>query len=183
MMMVFRCNICGDPYVGYERPKNCPFCGAHEEFMHDAKEWVDKNKIDELSEVSRKNLEKALEIELSNSAFYRCAAEHSNDIICQSMFKALAKIEAEHATVISKLLSIPKPDPSIIEVQCNRGDLLNIEESSSREANASAFYHQAAKEADEPRIKEVFSELVKIEKDHLELDRIQKERLSRLGIT
>jgi len=176
-MKVFRCRICGDPYVGYEKPKNCPFCGAHEEFMVEASTWRDENKLDELSEVSRKNLEKALELEMSNSAFYRCAAEHASDIECQGMFKALAKIEAEHATVISKLLGIPRPDLTKIEVHCTRNDLENVEESSRRETNASEFYAKAGEEAVEPRVREVFFALVDIERDHLDLDAQAKQRL------
>lgn len=176
-MRVFRCRICGDPYVGYEKPKNCPFCGAHEEFMVDASEWRDENRLSELSETSRRNLEKALELEMSNSAFYRCAAEHATDVELQGMFKALSKIEAEHATVISKLLGIPKPDIGKVDVHCTRNDLENVEESSRRETNASEFYAQAGAEAVEPRVREVFFALVEIEKDHLQLDAMEKERL------
>lgn len=177
MMKVFRCRICGDPYVGYEKPSNCPFCGAHAEFIVDAEEWRDENTGVELGEVSRKNLEKALALEMSNSAFYRCAAEHAIDPTCAAMFKALSKIEAEHATVISKLLSIPKPDISKVDVHCMRSDVSNIEESSAREQEASEFYARAAEEAQESRVREVFKALVEIEQDHLKLDAVQKERL------
>lgn len=176
-MKVFRCRICGDPYVGYEKPSNCPFCGAHADFIVDADKWVDENESVNPGEISRKNLEKALELEMSNSAFYKCAAEHAIDTSCEAMFKALGKIEAEHASVISKLLSIPKPDISRIEIYCTKSDISNIEESSVREKSASEFYAKATEEAVEPRVKEVFKELVEIEKDHLELDNIQKERL------
>ncbi len=177
MIKIFRCRICGDPYVGYEKPSNCPFCGAHIDFIVDADEWVDENKNVHLGEISRRNLEKALELEMSNSAFYKCAAEQAVDVSCAAMFKALSKIEAEHASVISKLLSIPEPDISKIEISCARSDISNIEESSEREKNASEFYAKAAEEATELRVREVFRELVEIERDHLELDNIQKERL------
>lgn len=178
-MKVYRCLICGDAYVGYEKPSNCPFCGAHAEQIVLAEEWEDRNSGVELTDISRKNLEKALEIEISNSAFYRCAAQNASDKVCQAMFKALAKVEAEHASTICKLLRIPKPDISKVEVHCAHNDLLNVEESSSRETNAIEFYAKAAEEASEPRVKEVFEALVTIEKDHLELDAIQKERLTK----
>jgi len=28
MVRLWRCEICGDPYIGDEAPANCPFCGA-----------------------------------------------------------------------------------------------------------------------------------------------------------
>lgn len=177
-MKIYRCLICGDAYVGYDKPLNCPFCGAHDKFMVDAYEWEDRNIGVELSDVSRKNLEKALEIEISNSAFYRCAADKAQDKIVQGMFKALSKIEAEHASTICKLLRIPKPNIAAVEVHCSKSDLENLKESYERETRASNFYTKAAEEATEPRIKEVFSALVEVEKDHLDLDHQQIERLS-----
>ena len=38
MIKLFRCEICGDPYVGDEPPANCPFCGAHKNFIKEAKD-------------------------------------------------------------------------------------------------------------------------------------------------
>ncbi|MRR13422.1 ferritin, partial [bacterium] len=32
-LKMYRCRICGETYLGYEAPANCPFCGAHVEFM------------------------------------------------------------------------------------------------------------------------------------------------------
>lgn len=176
-MKIYRCLICGDAYVGYEKPLNCPFCGAHEQYLVDASEWEDKNKGVELTEVSKRNLEKALELEISNSAFYRCAAEKAQDKVLQGMFKALSKIEAEHASTICKVLGIPKPDITKVEVHCSKNDIENVKESSERETRASSFYAKAAEEATEPRVKELFTALVEIEKDHLDLDHQQLERL------
>lgn len=176
-MKIYRCLICGDTYVGYEKPLNCPFCGAHEQYLVDASEWEDKNKGVELTDVSKRNLEKALELEISNSAFYRCAAEKAQDKVLQGMFKALSKIEAEHASTICKVLGIPKPDITKVEVHCSKNDIENVKESSERETRASSFYAKAAEEATEPRVKELFTALVEIEKDHLDLDHQQLERL------
>ena len=33
MVELWRCEICGDPYVGEAPPQNCPFCGAHQNFI------------------------------------------------------------------------------------------------------------------------------------------------------
>jgi len=174
---VYRCLICGDAYVGYGKPTNCPFCGAHDQYLVEASDWEDRNKGLSLSNVSRKNLEKALELEISNSAFYRCAAQNAQDSVVQAMFKALSKVEAEHASTICKLLGIPKPDISKVQVNCSKSDVENLKESQERETRASTFYARAAEEAVEPRVKEVFSALVEIEKDHLELDHEQLARL------
>jgi rubredoxin len=48
---VYRCRICGDPYLGTEPPTQCPFCGASQEFLIDAKDW-DSNEFNvELSDI------------------------------------------------------------------------------------------------------------------------------------
>ena len=45
-----------------EKPSNCPFCGAKDKYLVDAAEWADENlSIDMLSEISKTNLEKALQ--------------------------------------------------------------------------------------------------------------------------
>lgn len=174
---VYRCLICGDAYVGYEKPTNCPFCGAHEQYLVEASDWEDRNQGVNLTDVSKKNLEKALELEISNSAFYRCAAQNAQDLVVQAMFKALAKVEAEHASTICKLLGVPKPDISKVQVHCSRSDVENLKESRERETRASNFYARAAEEAEESRVREVFNALVEIEKDHLDLDHEQLSRL------
>ncbi len=74
MVKLWRCVICGDPYVGANPPNNCPFCGAHGEFILEAKEAVVTFEVP-LSEKDRSHAEHALQVEVSNAAFYRCAAE------------------------------------------------------------------------------------------------------------
>jgi len=38
MVKLWRCVICGDPYVGANPPPNCPFCGAHEVYIKEVKD-------------------------------------------------------------------------------------------------------------------------------------------------
>ena len=38
MVKLWRCEICGDPYIGEEPPPNCPFCGAHRRYIKEAEE-------------------------------------------------------------------------------------------------------------------------------------------------
>ena len=37
MAKLWRCEICGDPYVGETAPDNCPFCGAYKKHIKEAK--------------------------------------------------------------------------------------------------------------------------------------------------
>ena len=36
---LWRCKICGDPYIGEGAPDECPFCGAHKNFMIEANKF------------------------------------------------------------------------------------------------------------------------------------------------
>jgi len=166
MVCLWRCEICGDPYIGETPPSNCPFCGAHSRYI----------KLATLAQVTfdvhlepkdRENAERALSVEVSNSAFYFCAAEKTDDAEGKLLFKALGKVEAEHAAVwrkILKLASVPKGT----EV-CFTENRENLKESHRRETKAIEFYRKAAGEAKNLRIKEIFEALVEIETDHLHL--------------
>ena len=167
---VYRCRICGDPYIGTEAPMQCPFCGAAQQYFVEANDW-DSNEFNvELSEISKKNLEAALQLELDNTAFYDCAkkiAEDAQDHYNIAKFKALMKVEREHASAISKFLKISRPD---LEKQaCNADSKANSKEGYKREDRAIKAYARFRDEAVEPRLKEFFSVLVEIETDHLNL--------------
>ena len=106
---VYRCRICGDPYIGTEAPSRCPFCGALSEYFVEAEDWNSDEFTVDLTNVEKKNLEAALQLELDNAAFYDCAkahAEKSKDVYYLAKFKALMKVEREHASAISKFLKI-----------------------------------------------------------------------------
>lgn len=177
-MRIFTCRICGEVYIGREVPQSCPFCGVANKYLVLARVWKDENKNVELSDVSRKNLEEALQLELSNTAFYKCLSEKLNNAEVALMFKGLFKVEREHASVFKKLLGL-KELPQINE-DCTDDPQKALEESSAREERATAFYVKALGEAQEPRIKEVFEAIMNVEKDHLELDREMKEKISAL---
>ena len=38
MAKLWRCEICGDPYVGDSAPDNCPFCGAKRKYIKEARQ-------------------------------------------------------------------------------------------------------------------------------------------------
>lgn len=171
MAKLWRCEICGDPYVGENPPDNCPFCGAHKKFIKDVKK-ADVNFNVELNERDKANAEHALQVEVSNAAFYFCAAEKTDNSEGKLLFKALGKIEAEHAAIWKKILKLSST-PKVNET-CHAGNRKNLEESHARETRAIEFYKNSAKESKNDRIKQIFDALVEIETDHLHLS---EERL------
>jgi rubrerythrin len=169
LLKLFRCQICGDPYLGSEPPSFCPFCGAPEKYLVPAIKYVDRNTVPNLSAKSRENLEKALGLEVDNAAFYMCASNCAADPVAQAMFKALSKTEAEHASLICKILKVPKPEIKPDEQACQKDPKANFAAAHGREERAVAFYGQAAKEATEDRVKEVFIALTEVETYHIAL--------------
>jgi rubrerythrin len=171
MVRLWRCEICGDPYIGESPPDNCPFCGAHRRYIKEVK-GANVTFDVELNEKDKANAEHALQVEISNAAFYFCAAEKTDDTEGKLLFKALGKVEAEHASVWRKILkldSIPKGDDS-----CHSGNKENLEESHARETRAIEFYKKAAVESENSRVKQIFEAFVEVETDHLHLS---EERL------
>ena len=167
MVKVYRCKICGEGYIGDEIPSHCPFCGAHRERIVLANQWS-WPKV-ELTDISKKNLQEALKLEISNSEFYFCAAKKTDNEADQTMFKRLAKVEKEHADSITKLLNIESPNISRTKDMCNPVNAGNLKESHEREENAIKHYSAFLSQATEERIKEFFSAIIEIEKDHLSL--------------
>ncbi len=177
---VFRCRICGDPYIGEEAPKQCPFCGANERFFVDAHDWNPNEFNVELSEVSKKNLEAALQLELDNASFYDCAknmADKADDHYGIAKFKALMKVEREHASAISKFLKISQPE--LEKKACDANAKVNTKEGWEREDRAIKAYAKFKDEATEPRLKESFGALVEIETDHLDLHAKNLQQIKR----
>ncbi|MBT7903649.1 ferritin [Candidatus Woesearchaeota archaeon] len=168
MIKLFRCKICGDSYIGEEVPSRCPFCGAVHGFMIEAKDYDETFDV-ELSSKDRANVEKSLEIELSNAAFYACAAEKANDSEARQLFKILKKVESEHASIWRKILKLSKEDLKKVEETCQVSTQDCLQESHEREDRAIKFYAECAKESDNPRLRQIFGALVQIETDHLQL--------------
>lgn len=170
-MNFYRCQICGDVYMGKEKPTNCPFCGAMAKYLVKADKWVDENmSINTLSEISRKNLGNAIQLEVNNSPFYRDAMNKTKDIKLQGVFKYLSKIEAEHASTIRKILKTEPPQPEPGKDVALTDDISTLNAAYEREKFAAAFYKKASKEAVEPRVRKVFKALSEVESDHMSLE-------------
>jgi rubrerythrin len=171
MTKLWRCEICGDPYIGDGAPANCPFCGAKQKFIKEAKDAKVNFNVN-LNEKDKANAEHALKVEISNATFYSCAAAKTDDAEGKLLFKILGKVEAEHASIwkkILKLSTIPNGDES-----CSVKNKENLEDSHTRETRAIEFYRKAAEESENPIVKKIFSALVEVETDHLKLS---EERL------
>lgn len=169
-MKIFTCRICGEVYLGEEIPHTCPFCGVNRRYLWLSKVWKDETKNLVLSELSRNNIKKSLNIELSNTAFYLEAAKNLSNQEVALMFNGLAKVENEHASVFRKLLKANiADDPEVFE-NCADDVQAAVRESVAREQRAVAFYGQALGEATEPWVKEVFKAIMETEADHLALD-------------
>lgn len=165
---VFRCVICGRPNIGFERPTNCPFCGAHEKYMVHSADWRDTDRV-KFTEDSRKNLEAALELEVGCAEFYLCASRKSAIEEMRAMFWTLSRAEREHASVISRILERESPTISSSRDMCPGDDRETLEEANRRENRAVKLYTEFLKRASEPRVSQLFTALVEIESDHIDL--------------
>jgi rubrerythrin len=168
-MQIYRCRICGDVFVGKDKPSDCPFCGVPEKYLIPGNEWADENQGVELTDVSRKNLEAALKLELGATSLYACISETSNDMAMKSMFKGFSKVEREHASLLGKILKIPKGQLEKIEAECRPDDKAMLQKTAALEDNAVKEYIRGASEATEQRVKDIFTGLAAAEKGHLVL--------------
>jgi rubrerythrin len=166
----WRCNICGDGYIGEGKPTHCPFCGAPAKYIVEAEKYKEPV-VSNLTEKSKKNIEEAIKLEIGNAQFYFGAAKAAKDIEMQARFKALGKVESEHATLLSKIIKAPSQTIDRNAVSCKLGDAALNKESHDRETNAIQHYRQFLAEADskELRVRQVFAAIVEVETTHLQL--------------
>jgi rubrerythrin len=165
------CEICGEPYLGAGAPSRCPFCGAYSERLVEAGKWV-PIWASQVDEISKKHLEMALELEVGNTNFYRNVSKAPGKVQDQKMFKALMKVEKEHAEVIVKFLKVPLSEFEKLEKEEDAArDTIeeNLAESHRRETRAINAYKVAFAEARDEKVKDFFGELIRIESDHLKL--------------
>lgn len=165
---LFKCNLCSEIIIAEHKSSTCPFCGAHDEHIVQAKDWEDKNNIDNISNNSKENLEKTIKIEIEKIKFYKCAMSYSSDKRNKSIFQGLAKIGLEHIFFISKILKKAKADV-VIQDTCFQLDDENVKKALKYEEKAKEFYTKAYNQANEQRIKEIFFSFIEIETDYIEL--------------
>lgn len=167
-MRTFICEICGDAYLGEEKPHNCPFCGARQAFIKEGRDAHPVVEVKEaLSEQTVKNLEQTLQMEIEANAIYLCMAGKAETYEIKKMYKRLAKVELEHATIATKLLGILMPE--IQPETCSVEDIENFKRTIELEDHAAGIYARFAKEATEQHVRIMFTALNQVETDHITL--------------
>ena len=167
-MKLYICEICGDAYVGEEKPHDCPFCGAKNNFIKSGDEAkpIVNEKI-EISELSKKNLMETLALETRANAIYLCMAGKTQEYKIKAMYKRLAKIELEHAVIVTKLLGIPMSE--IKEETCADSDAENFNKTVELEDHAVELYKKFIEESTEDNIRKFFVALAQVEAGHIDL--------------
>lgn len=167
-MKVFRCGICDNPYLGTDRPTHCPFCGAQAAQIVPAAAHQTPPLAD-LSKKSRENLERALELEVGNGAFYRGAAQVADREEDQALFLALTRIAVEHASVLCGMLGVPRPEELFEPGECSPSHKENLAEFRKRESRAIQLFSRFLEDAAEARVKQVLGAFIQTATDHLGL--------------
>ncbi len=173
-MNPYRCQLCGETYLGSYEPDRCPFCGASGIILLPPALWVDYGEV-EMSEKSKENCRQSLQLEVNNQAYYRLCAEKSENRINQSIFKRLAKHEGEHAELVADMLGEEEPEPE--EPSCPESDSEKFAAAHQRENRAINFYLQSAEEAQqagEERVAFVFRYLSEVESEHMKLSNLHQ---------
>lgn len=166
MYQAYRCEVCGEVYLGTEKPEECPFCGAHKHFLKSIDiEEVELLRPEKISEKSRENVKSAMGLEVGNASFYFSAASQTRDEHFSEAFERLGKIEDEHASALAKLGSLEKSSQP--DVEASEELMENLRESHRREERAIQTYRNLMEEAPEEDVGKFFKALAEIEEDHL----------------
>jgi rubrerythrin len=167
-MKTFICQICGDAYIGTEKPHDCPFCGATINFMKLGNEATPIiTQKEEIGEVSRKNLMETLSLERKATALYNCMSDKAEKYEIRAMYKRLAKVEQQHAMVVTQLLGMATPE--IDSENCSDDLAENFRKTIELEDTATNLYVRFAKEATEKNVRIFFTALSQVERGHIEL--------------
>ena len=164
MMHPFRCELCGETYVGAHPAERCPFCGAAGKYLLPAAEWMKYGKV-EMCKQSYEDCQKALDLEMSNYVYYKCATAKAESQVSETIFKRFMKQELEHAETFAKAMGVELPPEP--QASCADNDVENIAESNVHESIAVKFYIEAGRRAPEPRIQQIFRAFAEVENEHL----------------
>jgi len=173
-MKLYRCRICGETYLGRDKPSECPFCGADIDYIILTEDYPEDVNDVQLTEVERADLETSVELETSNTRFYLAMAARKDNPKLASAYRRLAKVEAEHCSLFCKLAKMPKPADLLEPGEELGGWLADIDESLRRETRASGLYAEFAGRATSPRLREVWEAVSKVEATHIDLDGVAK---------
>jgi rubrerythrin len=170
-MKVFRCLICGEPYLGVQKPTNCPCCGSLAKHIVNATEYR-RLEAGELSEATKKNLEKARDIMIRNAEFYICSAYPMDAPESEALLLALARTEHKHANLVSDILGMHHPHIEYNPRTCHPIYLKNLEEAHLRGRSSLAFYKEIARNATDERVRQLFDALVEAIDNQVDLQTV-----------
>ena len=170
-MKVFRCQICGEPYLGVQKPTNCPFCGSLAKHIVNATEYK-RVEAGELPEAIKKNLEKARDVMVRNAEFYICSAYPMDAPESEALLLALARTEHKHADLVSDILGMHRPPIEYNPRTCHPIYLKNLEEARLRGRSSLAFYREIARGATDERVKQLFEALVEAIENQVDLQSV-----------
>lgn len=167
MVMLYVCNVCGEPYLGGEAPDDCPFCGAPKSYMKSMDEFSEIWKGD-LSEGEKSDMKETVDLEVNAAAYYLDVAGVNEKYgEANRLFKQLARVEKEHAEVAVKFLGIDLPE---FVGEKSKGsvdaDLARVKE---LESDAIAKYEGFLKNAVSDNVKNFYVALIHAEKGHLDI--------------
>ena len=170
-MKPWRCQICGETYLGKNASDRCPYCGADGKNLMSSAEYLDYSVI-EMSQQSKEDCEKALQLEMINTSFYKKCADNAGNQVFKSIFKRLGKQESEHAELLADMMGIEEGD--FPEVDIPDSDSKKFVEAHDHEQKAINFYMKVARRAPEKRVQQVFRALSDIEQSHLNMSNMYK---------
>lgn len=174
---VWRCAICGEIFYGVDRPSHCPYCGSDgpRNMVHPSTVKEDRDVIRDLTQQDADNLTRSISMELGDSKYYTTMSKRSDtgsdDL--RAMFARLAKVEAEHCELFCRLLNVTVPSDLEAVVPIMSTWKADIIESSYRERGAVEMYGHFATMTNNPRLKQVWTELSHVELEHYTFEHTQ----------
>lgn len=167
-MDIIKCRICTEPLFASEKPTHCPFCGSGQKNLVAATDF-EPEPIAELSDKSRQNLLRAVELAVSNCQFYRGASKVADTPEGEALFSGLARLEGVHVTILSRILEQDLPEDLNDTGECSPSHLENLKEGRRREERSLHFYQRFLDESDEERVRMVLEAFLQTETDHVAL--------------
>ncbi len=126
--------------------------------------------VPELTEISRRNLQFTYDLEVRASEIYHCIREKTSDAFILAMFKAISKVEREHAEVVGKLIGRdPGCETHFQGKLCTADRHESLSKTEMLEKTAIEHYEKFLGEATEARVQDIFQALIEVENDHLAL--------------
>ncbi|MCK4327872.1 MAG: hypothetical protein KAW41_05415 [Candidatus Diapherotrites archaeon] len=167
MLKLFVCQICGEPHLADEVPTDCQFCGAPKKYLKMAEDYSTLWGA-ELTEQEKTDMEATLVLEVNATAYYTDVAKANTKYEkYERLFKALARVEKEHAEVAAKFLGVDLPE---FVGEKSRGDVkADLERTKELETGAMGRYKEFMANATSDKVKNLYDALIHAENGHKEL--------------